>query len=153
MSYYIGVIGDISLEETAKLNRNLNILISDAVELKEKYEDVDFDNSIYIVSGLILRGVTKVAYEIADSKHYKKVGIDSKLAKTYDDSFKNFTTVYEGDKFGDEDECFVKNIDILLLVNPTNRDRVKETFAKQKNIPILYFTKTGKVGGMVSARK
>ncbi len=153
MSYYIGVVGNINTPEAEEWKRKVSILISNAAEIKEKYEDKDFDDSIYIVSGLIERGITKFAYQIADEMHYGKVGIDARIANSFDDGFKNFTTKYVGKKFGDENEYFIRNIDILLIINPTKRDFDKKETAKIKGIPILSYTKTGKVGGMVAARK
>jgi len=142
MSYFIGVIGNIQSNlSDEEIHKKLKFLIKEAITKKSKYEDMDFDDSIYIVTGLIYTGIPKIVFQIAKELHYKIVGIDSQLAIPFytntEDTFKpNYIKFVEG-RYGNEDRFFLKNIDILICLDGSERDRQKVNLAKMKNIPII----------------
>jgi hypothetical protein len=72
---------------------------------------------IEIVSGLTNIGVPKLAYQIADSFGYTKVGISAARAlKVNCGVYKVDKIIIEGEEFGDESEVFVDYIDYLVRV-------------------------------------
>ena len=146
MSYYIGVIGntysDVSKE---KIKKKLNFLIDKAIKKKEKYEDKDFDNKIYIVSGLICLGVTKIIVEIANVANYPVIGIgpeeSMEFFKETSSNHRFNRVLYVGKKYGDENDFFIKNIDILICLDGSEQDNEKIRLAKKKNLPTIVYCK------------
>lgn len=136
MSYYIGIVGSPFCEEKL-VKRLVEIGIQEARSRKNELQDIDFDDTIYVVGGLIERGITRFAFKYAESMEYGIVGIDSEMAKNYDSDFKNYTTKYVKGGFGKEDDYFIRNVDVLVVVNPREKDMRKVKLAKSRGIPVI----------------
>ena len=145
MSYYIGMVGSLYSELSEKeIREKLNPLLNEALIKKKEYEDIDYEDKIYLVYGLIRLGVPKVINKIAEENKYFTVGIGPKEAEEFfketyneDVNYKFHYVVMSGEKYGDENRVFINNIDVLICVDGSEQDFKKVELAKSMNIPII----------------
>lgn len=142
MSYYIGVVGELfNITNSQQVQTYLNSYLNQVINLKNRYEDKDSDDSIYIVTGLIDKGITNIIMKIARARNWKVVGVDSIQSKDSYDQPKTDYEFYIDGKFGDENEFFVRNIDAFIRIGGIERDRQKETLALNYKWEILVYSK------------
>lgn len=139
MSYYIGIIGNLFLNNDRNKLKDLLInAINESISVKNLYEDKDNDENIYIVIGAINKGVNKFALSIAKEKKWKVICIDSDESKIYDLIKDVDRYIFIEGKFGIENKCFIQNIDILINIDgKSNRDYEKVKLMKKVNKPII----------------
>ena len=146
MSYYIGIVGNTYSQLPEKtIKKKLSFLIEKAIKKKDKYEDEDFDDKIYIVSGLVCLGIPKIIMEIANTENYSVIGIGPRESKEFfEETSSNHRfkqVLFFGQKYGDENDYFIKNVDILVCLDGSEHDNKKVSLAKKKNLPTIVYCK------------
>lgn len=99
----------------------------------------DTDEKVFaLVSGLTNMGVPKLAYELADERDWKTIGLSAKEAKEYD-CYDVDEEILEGDKFGDESDKFIEYIDCLVRIGggPQSMDETEK--AKKAKVPVYEY--------------
>lgn len=150
MSYYIGIIGDLfgkinktqegqlfSNIDTNKLESLLDNAVNEALQIKEHYQDDDGDENIYIVIGIIDKGINRLAFDMARERGWKTIGIDSIEARIYDVIEGINQYIYIKGGFGIENKEFVKNIDVLINIHGSSREQEKEKLARKEKKPVI----------------
>lgn len=150
MSYYIGIIGnlfqnlidekdDFSLNpSTNKLKGLLETALDEALQIKSFYGDDDNDENIYIVIGVIDKGINRIAFNIAKKEKWKVVGIDTTEAKIYSIIDEMDKYIYVEGGFGVENNEFIKNIDVLINIQGnSSRDQTKVKLARKEKKPVI----------------
>ena len=98
----------------------------------KEYSDIE------IVSGLTNMGIPKLAYEMADKREWKTVGLTAKEAKKYD-CYDVDEEIIIGEKFGDESKAFIDYIDCLIRVGGGKQSMKETEKAKEKDIPVYEY--------------
>ena len=146
MSYYIGVVGKMFNSATEKsatvesYRLSLKEKLREAMERKTELEDVDFDDRVYVVTGQIKKGVNLLVSDMLPRLDFGHVTVDCRRSQIYETFQKDEVTemVIKGENYGDENELFVRNIDILIVVGKlSERDEDKIRVAGNKGIPVL----------------
>jgi len=100
-------------------------------------EDLKSDDYA-LVSGLTNMGVPKLAYEMAEKRGWKTVGLSAKEAKEYD-CFPVDEEIIVGEHFGDESKEFIDYIDCLIRVGGGEQSMKETEMAKKKDIPVYEY--------------
>ncbi len=106
----IGVIGfsrkfDITTEQRCKT------ILSEIFDRIAK----EHEGAFSVISGLTAIGVPKCAYELATENNWKTVGVACAKAEEYD-CYPCDEKIIVGKDWGDESECFLSKLDILVRV-------------------------------------
>jgi hypothetical protein len=102
------------------------------------------DNDFYLVSGLTNMGIPKLAYEEAEKRGWKTIGITAAEGKKYD-CFKVSEEIIVGEKFGDESEKFIDYIDCLVRVGGGKQSMKETEMAKKANKQVYEYDLPEKV--------
>ena len=140
MSYYIGIIGSsfAPMFNKKKVCKAIDAGIKLALRKKEELEDEDFDDNIYIVSSLINEGITQLIYKEAKKRNLKTIGIGSEKSKHYELIPETTDSFFVKSDFDEkENEFFIRNLDILIIIGQGSRNRERE--AKKQNISVYRF--------------
>lgn len=133
---YVGVVGYSAQEfDTDEAREILEEAFDD---IEEEYVDNGDYEAIVIVSGLTNLGIPKIAYEIAVERDYGTMGIAPSEADEYE-LFNVDEIIYKGDKFGDESEEFIDNIDVFIKVGGGQQSQQEMELAEADDISILEF--------------
>ena len=126
----IGVVG----YSGAKFNEDIaKALLAIAFDIIDKeFSDIE------IVSGLTDIGIPGLAYEMADKRGWKTVGLSAKEAKEYD-CYDVDEEIIVGEKFGEESEEFIKTIDALIRIGGGKQSMDETEKAKKKDIPVYEY--------------
>ena len=100
--------------------------------IDKEYRDIE------IVSGLTNMGVPKLAYEMADKRGWKTVGLSAKEAKEYD-CYDVDEEIIVGEKFGSESVEFINYINCLIRIGGGEQSMKETEMAKEKDIPVYEY--------------
>ena len=129
----IGVVG---YSDDSVFNHDIaKALLTIALDIVEK--DLK-DDEYSLVSGLTNMGIPKLAYEIADKKGWKTVGLSAKEAKEYD-SYDVDEEIIVGEKFGDESEEFIDYIDCLVRIGGGKQSLKETEMARENQLPVYEY--------------
>lgn len=125
----IGIIG-YSAQDFNKLKAR-EIINNEYDNLEAKY-----GNNITIVSGYTALGIPKIAYELADERGWKTVGVACKKAQNFE-TYNVDKRIIEGEDWGDESDEFLNRIDLLLKVGGGEQSKKEIIKARKNGIKIL----------------
>lgn len=131
--FNIGVIG--FSDESQYNNEEAKMLIKTAFDqIEEDYPDKNY----YVVSGLTKQGIPHLAYKEAVKRDWKTVGVSAKEAEQYE-LFEVDVKTIVGEKFGDESQYFINEIDILVKVGGGKQSKKELDMAKDHNIKVYEY--------------
>lgn len=122
----IGVIGYSA--QSFDIDKAQSILLDAYDMIESEY------NSVTIVSGLTNIGIPSLAYEEAENRDWKTVGIACSKARNYD-CYPVDDEIIIGNEWGDESERFLSQIDVLIAIGGGDQTQKEIKKAKQYDIP------------------
>ena len=132
MIYRLGVVGYSTQkfdEEDAK-----HLIRKAFNHFEQLYPKAEF----VVVSGLTDLGIPSLAYNEANKRGWKTIGIACKKAKDY----KLFPVDYElivGDNWGDESETFLHHLNGLIRIGGGRQSLAETENAKKKGLEVLEY--------------
>jgi hypothetical protein len=93
---------------------------------------------VELVSGLTDVGIPAIAYRLASIYGWETAGVACKKAKNYS-CYDCDRVEIVGDKWGDESESFLGQIDALVRVGGGKQSMAEVESAKQRNIPVYEY--------------
>ena len=96
------------------------------------------DKEYELISGLTNMGVPKLAYEMAEKRGWKTVGLSAKEAQEYD-CYPVDEEIIVGENFGDESEEFIKSIDCLIRIGGGKQSMEETEWAKEEKLPVYEY--------------
>jgi len=129
----VGVVGysndDVFNHDIAKA---LLAIALDVIE--EEFQDKQYE----LVSGLTNMGIPKLAYEMADKRGWKTIGLSAKEAKEYD-CYDVDQEIIVGEKFGDESKKFIEYIDCLVRIGGGKQSMEETESAREAKISVYEY--------------
>ena len=105
-------------------------------------EEMGFQDTDSIVSGLTNIGIPKIAYQLAKEHGLETVGIACKLATDYE-CYPVDKKIIIGDVWGDESQTFLNYIDVLIKVGGGKQS--EQEFSKFKGEKVEYSLSASKL--------
>jgi len=123
----VGIIGYSKQNfDKNKARENINLIYDD---LQSQY------STVTIVSGYTNLGIPKIAYEEADKRDWRTVGIACEKAEEYE-VYSVDKSIIVGEEWGDESDTFLDYIQVLVKIGGGEQSDKEIEHAKRKNIPI-----------------
>ncbi len=133
---YVGVVG-YSAQDFDKQDAR-EILEEALDDIEDEYVESGDYEEIAIVSGLTNLGMSKIAYQVAEDRGYKTIGVAPEEANDYE-LYGVDEIVYEGDHFGDESEMFVEIIDVIIKIGGGDQSQKELEMAEEEGLSVLDF--------------
>jgi hypothetical protein len=130
----VGVVG-YSDESEFEIDSAREILEKIIDQIEEEFIHTGLFSDLVIVSGLTNMGIPKLAYEIAQDRGYKTIGIAPNEAEDHD-LFPVDEIIWSGESFGDESREFIDFIDLLVKVGGGDQSEKEVEMAEQDDVPV-----------------
>lgn len=128
----IGVVGYSAKEfDTEEATEALDYFLD---EIENEYQP----ESVALVSGLTDQGIPSLAYEAAELRGYRLVGVAPAEAKHFD-CYDVDEEIIIGDDFGDESHEFIMNIDVLIRIGGGKQSEAEQEMAQDRGIPVYEY--------------
>ena len=111
------------------------------IDLRASQDDEiseEASKNICVISGLTSLGIPKLAYEEADRRCWKTVGIACEKAYDYE-LYPVDEKQIVGKDWGDESETFLSEIDILVCIGGGKQSKSELKTAKDKGIKTYFY--------------
>jgi len=133
---YVGVCGYVAQEFDEVEAREI---LEDALDdIEDEYLETEEFDEICIVSGLVNKGMPKIAYEVADNRGYNTMAVvPDEIDEIEEDLYPVDTIIYEGDKFGDESEKFIDVLDVFIKIGGGNQSEDELELAEKEDISVM----------------
>lgn len=107
-------------------------------EIEGKYIDSGDYDSIAVVAGAAAKGVSLIAYELAELRGWRTVGVAAAEIHEHE-QFDVDELIISGDYFGDDSPEFIRLIDVFVRVGGGDQSMKEQEMAEDEDIPVFEY--------------